>query len=246
MKTPKTPVDLWTDEYQAGGLPSSTRMTPSGAVVWALTKLKQNHSRLRTAVDAGCGKGRNSLYLAAEGLHVTALDFTPMAIEALEQAAAERKLSDRIRPLVHDVTEPWPVGHIDIDLIIDTFCFKHIAPHDMRLAYKRNMLDVLGIYGHYLISFASIGDGYYGRYRRGDRPVGAGDSGAGIEEIIIDPVNGIESVLYNRKHVLDFFAPELDLFAEVKHNKPSVMHGHTYERETYALLFRRNPHHFVG
>jgi SAM-dependent methyltransferase len=242
MPTSKTPTDLWNDEYQTGGIPSSARTAPSGAVVWAVDKLKQAKSRLRTAVDVGCGKGRNSLYLAKQGMKVTSLDFTPAAIAALNAAAAAAGLNDKIRASAHDVTEPWPVGREDVDLIIDAFCFKHISPRDQRLLYKQNMLSVLGLRGHYLISFASIGDGYYGRYVRKERPEGE----TGVEEIIIDPVNGIESVLYSREHVVSFFAPELDIFAEVKHNKSSVMHGHTYERETYALLFRRNPKHFVG
>lgn len=242
MPVSKTPVDLWQDEYETGGIPSSARTSPSGAVVWALDKLNQAHARLRTAVDAGCGKGRNSLFLAHKGLQVTALDFTPSAVAALEAAALAEGLNGRVRTHVHDVTEPWPVGREDVDLVIDAFCFKHITSRDERLLYKENMLNVLGLRGHYLISFASIGDGYYGQYIRKQKPEGQ----PGPEEIIIDPVNGIESVLYDREHVLAFFAPELDLFAEVKHNKPSMMHGHTYERETYALLFRRNPKHFVG
>jgi SAM-dependent methyltransferase len=242
--TPKTPVDLWTDEYQAGGIPSSARMAPSGAVVWAVEKLKKAGCRLRTAIDVGCGKGRNSLYLAEQGMEVTALDFTPSAIAALNEAAARHPDGKRIRAHVYDVAEPWPVGRSDIDLIVDAFCFKHITPDIARLSYKQNMLKVLGLRGHYLISFSSIGDGYYGRYRCHKKEDGETDSA--VEEIVIDPVNGIESVLYSRARVLDFFAPELELFAEVKHNKPSVMHGHTYERETYALLFRRKPQYFVG
>lgn len=239
-------VDLWTAEYQAGGIPSSTRTTPSGAVTWALAKLRESGCRLTTAVDAGCGKGRNSLYLAEQGLSVTALDFTPAAVAALTKAAAQQGLGDRIRAVVYDVTEPWPAGRNDVDFIVDTFCFKHITPHAMRLTYKKNMLNVLGLRGHYLISFASIGDGYYGRYRRRPTEPAVADPSDGVEEIVIDPVNGVESVLYSRERVLAFFAPELDLFAELKHSKPSIMHGHTYERETYALLFRRNPKHFVG
>ena len=94
---------------------------------------------------------------------------------------------------------------------------------------------VLRTRGHYLISFASIGDGYYGRYIID--PQSSED-----EQLVADPENGIQSVLYSRRRVLQFFAPELDLFAELHHTKPSVMHGQEYGRDTYALLLRRNPH----
>lgn len=240
--TPQTSskVDLWTTEYHTGGIPSSSRTEPSGAVVWGVEKLVEQNFRLRTAVDVGCGKGRNSLYLASKGMHVTAMDFTPNAIAALKKSITERELEENIRAIVKDVTEVWPLGNDAIDLVIDTFCFKHITPHENRLAYKQNMLKVLGTRGHYLISFASIGDGYYGRYIRSKNTVD------GSEVVVIDPVNGIESVLFSRDRVIEFFLPELDLCAEVKHNKPSVMHGQTIERETYALLFKRRQRRFVG
>ncbi len=242
----QAPVDLWTAEYRNGGIPSSTRTTPSGAVEWALAKLREAHVRLKNAVDVGCGKGRNSLYLASEGMKVTAMDFTPMAIKAVNESAQEKGLSDKIRAIVHDVTEPWPVGREDIDFVIDTFCFKHITPHDMRRSYKENLLNVLGLRGHYMISFASIGDGYYGQYRQQPlKPPILDDDGA-AEEIVTDSASRIESVLYNREGVVKFFAPELEVFAELKNTKPIERHGKAYERETYALLFRRNPRHLVA
>ena len=228
---------LWDAEYAAQGLPSSVRATPSGAVVWAVGQLREHNCRLRSVVDVGCGKGRNSLYLATQGMQVTALDFTANAVAELHKEAVERHLDDKIRAAVHDVTEPWPVPDDSIDLVVDAFCFKHIAPSELRRAYKANLLRALCVRGHYMISFASVGDGYYGRYKQG------GDED---EAMIVDPANGIESVLFSRKRVLQFFAPELDLFAEIKHAKPSVIHGQTFDRETYALLFKRNPRHFVG
>lgn len=228
-------VAKWQAEYDMGGIPSSTRTTPSGAVVWAVGELKRFQYPMREAFDIGCGKGRNSLYLAEQGMHVTAMDFMPNAIRHLEEIARQRKLDDKIRALVQDVTEPWPVGQASMDLAVDAFCFKHITPQEARAVYKQQLLRALRTHGHYLVSFASIGDGYYGRYVRQD-----GDG----EQLVVDPANGIESILFSRKHVLTFFEPELDLFAEIHHNKPSVMHGGEYDRSTYALLFRRNPKHY--
>ena len=230
-------VRQWVKEYDKGGIPSSTRVSPSGAVTWAVHELKHSQIPLRTAADIGCGKGRNSLFLAEQGMHVTAMDFTPDAIRRLEESAAQRGLSSKIRPVLQDVTDPWPVAEGSMDLIVDAFCFKHITGHGNRMSYRDQLLRALRSRGVYLISFASIGDGYYGRYITERREVN------GEEECIcVDPANGIESVLYTKKGVLRFFAPELDLFQELHHNTPSVMHGVEYERSTYALLLHRNPH----
>lgn len=232
-------VDRWTADYAAGDTPYTMRTSPSGSVVWALAELRRRGARLRTAVDVGCGKGRNSLFLAAEGLRVTALDFTPHAIDALHVEAARRGLQDRIRAVVHDVTEPWPIPPDPVDLIVDAFCFKHIAPHELRQAYRDHVLRALALRGHYMIAFASIGDGYYGRYKVQEAPDGQ-------EVLTLDPHSGIESVLYTRDRVAAFFAPELDVCGEMKHTKPSTMRGMACERETYALLLRRRPGRFVG
>ncbi len=239
MSEPRSPTELWAAEYQAGGVPSSVRIAPSGAVVWAVGALQRRNFPLRIAVDVGCGRGRNSLFLAAMGLRVTALDFTANAIAALTQEAKKRRLDDKIRAVVHDVVEPWPIGGQDVDLVIDTFCFKHITQREWRQGYKQHLLDVLSVRGHYLISFASVGDGYYGRYTQ---PTDVASGAA----MVVDPVNGIPSVLFSREAIVKFFAPELVLLDELKNNKPVVIHGATYERETYALLFRRSPRHFVS
>lgn len=227
-------IEKWTAEYTRGGIPSSVRETPSGSVVWAVKELKRLGHPLRTALDLGCGKGRNSLFLAEQNIHVTAFDFTPNAVEHLQTQATNRQLTPLIRALVQDVTEPWPIAPASLDLIVDAFCFKHIAHHAARMIYKANLLRTLRGHGHYMISFASIGDGYYGQY--------VVDNSDSEEQLVVDPVIGVESVLYSRNAVLKFFSPELIPFAELQNTKPSVMHGREYQRSTYALLLQRNPH----
>jgi SAM-dependent methyltransferase len=227
-------IEQWTTEYDQGGIPSSTRTTPSGCVVHAVGEFGRRQIPLKHAVDIGCGKGRNSLYLAGLGVDVTAMDFTPNAIHALEDKAREDKLSQKIRALVQDVTEPWPVASASMDFAIDAFCFKHITPREARLQYRTELLRVLKTHGHYLLSFASIGDGYYGRYIIDKCEVNGEE-----EHVVVDPENGIQSVLYTREGVLNFFHPELEVIDELQNNKPSMMHGVVYERQTYALLFQR-------
>lgn len=226
-------IKKWTDEYVKGGIPSSVRESPSGSVVWAIERLKKEGFPLRTALDLGCGKGRNSLYLASLGAYVTAFDFTPNAVEHLQAKAAEESLANNIRALVQDVTEDWPIASASMDIVIDAFCFKHIAQREARQVYRNNLLRSLRTRGHFMISFASIGDGYYGQYTVA--------GGAEDEQLVVDPVVGIESMLYSRDAVIRYFGPELLPFDELQNNKPSVMHGKEYMRHTYAMLMKRNP-----
>ncbi|MDP9127825.1 MAG: class I SAM-dependent methyltransferase [Pseudomonadota bacterium] len=235
----------WRVEYETAGLPSSRRTTPSGAVVWWVETLRHEQMPLRSAIDLGCGKGRNRLFLAGEGLEVTAMDFTPDAIQQLSPSAAARGLKQKIRALVSDVTEDWPLPPATADLVVDAFCFKHIAPYEARLTYKGNLLRSLRSRGHFLISFASIGDGYYGQYFL-DTQIVNGEPQHLVADPVAGPENGIQSTLYTRNHGLDFFAPALTLFNELHAAKPAMMHGKVYDRDTYALLLHRNPHRLFG
>lgn len=56
-----------------------------------------------TVLDIACGYGRNALYLAGLGFHVTAVDFSETALRVLRKKAAEE--GRNIEILNHDVEE---------------------------------------------------------------------------------------------------------------------------------------------
>ena len=232
-KALSTPAEHWERAYAAGGIPDSPRQSPSEAVVWAWQELNRQNRPIRHAVDVGCGKGRNTLYLAEQGVEVTALDFAPGAIWQLKQAAQKRNLSPKIRALVYDVMDGWPVQEHSVDFVVDAFCFKHIIGADARLAYKQNLIHAIAARGAYVISFASIGDGYYGQYIVEHY----GDGSA----LAVDPSNNLQSILFTRDHVRTFFMPEFKLMDEKYSNDSSQGKGENVPRQTYAMLFERNP-----
>ena len=68
-----------------------------------------------TALDAGCGEGADALWLGERGWRVTAVDFSPVALERGAAHADERGLADRIEWLHADLDE-WtpPAGGFDL------------------------------------------------------------------------------------------------------------------------------------
>lgn len=58
--------------------------------------LTDNLSQLRegATLDVAAGRGRNALYLAAQGYHVEAIDWDEQGLAAIEQAAHDRNLSN--------------------------------------------------------------------------------------------------------------------------------------------------------
>jgi SAM-dependent methyltransferase len=77
-------------------------------------------------LELGCGYGRNAIYLAGQGCGVDAVDFSGHAIErAREQAAAAgAAVTFHCRSIFG-----MPVTEGSYDLVYDSGCFHHIAPH---------------------------------------------------------------------------------------------------------------------
>ncbi len=78
-------IDEWDQRYRRG---EQLFDTPSPLVKRFAATLAPGD-----ALDLACGPGRNSLYLAAQGWRVTAVDGSPVAIENLVARARERKLN---------------------------------------------------------------------------------------------------------------------------------------------------------
>jgi tellurite methyltransferase len=57
------------------------------------------------ALDVACGTGRNAVFLAARGQHVTAVDFSAVALDILEVRARGLHVPVRLGKSFHDVHE---------------------------------------------------------------------------------------------------------------------------------------------
>jgi 2-polyprenyl-3-methyl-5-hydroxy-6-metoxy-1,4-benzoquinol methylase len=72
-------------------------------------------------LDLGCGTGRHSLWLAANGATVTAVDFSEgMLAEARRKSGAEK-----IRYVVHDLHERLPFN-TEFDLVVSGLMLEHL------------------------------------------------------------------------------------------------------------------------
>jgi SAM-dependent methyltransferase len=74
-----------------------------------------------TALDVACGEGRNAIWLALQGWHVTAVDFSPVGIEK-GRTIAGRDLD--IEWVVEDVTSFEAPSSFDLVIIF----YLHLSP----------------------------------------------------------------------------------------------------------------------
>jgi SAM-dependent methyltransferase len=71
-----------------------------------------------TALDLGCGQGRNSFWLASRGFTVTGLDLSPVAIEQAKAVAEELDVDVSFESV--DLTNWDPAGRV-WDLVVLTY-----------------------------------------------------------------------------------------------------------------------------
>jgi SAM-dependent methyltransferase len=66
-------------------------------------------------LELGAGQGRDTLYLARQGLHLTALDIAPGTSETISAKARAAGLASSVNVARHDMREPLPLPDDSID-----------------------------------------------------------------------------------------------------------------------------------
>ena len=84
------------------------------------------------ALDLGAGDGRNAIWLASQGWHVTAVDFSGVALDRGRALATARGV--RVEWQLADLLE-WSPGVGGFDLV--TLFFIHLPPDERRAVYAR-------------------------------------------------------------------------------------------------------------
>lgn len=72
-------------------------------------------------LDAACGTGLDTFFLAERGVRTTGFDVSGRMIEALMRASRRRGLADRVQAAVHDACRPLPWASGSFDGVISSF-----------------------------------------------------------------------------------------------------------------------------
>ena len=91
-----------------------------------------------SALDLACGTGRNAMYLAQKGYAVSAIDFSPRAIELAGQAAREKGLN--INWIVADLDDYAIRGEYDLIVISFFYPDRNLVPSIVNALKKGGIL----------------------------------------------------------------------------------------------------------
>lgn len=95
-------------------------------------------------VDAGCGEGRDTLFLLKRGSHVLAIDVCDRNLRMLSRMAEAKgivqKLLDRV---MADIVQGIPIEDSSVDAILDVWLLGSvILPHDGRAGAEQYLAEV--------------------------------------------------------------------------------------------------------
>lgn len=110
MKMPdtnKSAHEFWEEVYQ--NKPHANNGKPSRFLEEYVSDRPPN-----IALDLGCARGDDSVWLAKQGWTVTAVDISPTALEYARSNAAENEVADKITFEQHDLAKTFPDIRCDL------------------------------------------------------------------------------------------------------------------------------------
>jgi SAM-dependent methyltransferase len=116
--------DFWEGRYRAAAGTSIWGADPNG---WIAEQVAERSLRPGLAIDLGAGEGRNARWLAARGWRVTATDFAPAAVEALQDAGPS------VTAVVADATEWTSPEPADLAVL----CYLQLPPASLASVIAR-------------------------------------------------------------------------------------------------------------
>jgi SAM-dependent methyltransferase len=150
---------VWEKEHDtAESLPSLALAEPSEGVVAFVEWLGKHGVRRGKIVDIGCGKGRNTVYLARQGFEVHGIDYIKSAIDKTDERARENNVVPMVRLHQAEIDAPWPFPERFFDAAVDNLSSVDIETQAGRDVYKKELLRTLKPGGYAFVAVVAAHD----------------------------------------------------------------------------------------
>jgi 2-polyprenyl-3-methyl-5-hydroxy-6-metoxy-1,4-benzoquinol methylase len=147
-RSQESAAEFWTEMLTRPGHPLATPLPDEPLVDWHDRQLLGSLAGARV-LDIGCGSGRNSRWLAQQGATVEGIDLAAPLLDTVRPTMPETVTLTALDVL----RDPLPGGQFD--LVYDSGCFHHIAPH-RRITYLERVLPAVRPGGRFgIVAFAA-------------------------------------------------------------------------------------------
>lgn len=224
------PREAWDREFTiTNAIPSSKRTEPAKALLLFREMLGLGAST--RVLDVGAGNGRNAIYLAKQGCHVTAIDSSESALGEMRRRVESANLRESVAIVQHSLgATPVPFPDDSFDFVLDAYVSCHFLADETRHRFWRDMNRIAKPVGYLLSIVFSHEDEYYGRFLT-ESPDGS---------LVQDPVNGIWKRLYSEVEIKGFVANYFEIVYFAKFEFSDVVLNHAYRRVLLASVLRKS------
>ncbi|MED3084898.1 class I SAM-dependent methyltransferase [Bacillus toyonensis] len=144
----REPTQFWDDFYsnREKEIPFFT-IKPDENLVSYFEKKLLNPGKV---LELGCGPGRNAIYFAENGCLVDAVDLSQESIQWATERSKEKNVNVNVN-FIHDNIFDLQIEKGAYDIVYDSGCFHHIAPH-RRMSYINLVKKALKPGGYFAIT----------------------------------------------------------------------------------------------
>lgn len=221
---------VWINEHENNSLiPALAEKKPRSGVVYFVDFLKRQGVTKGNAIDVGCGKGRNSVFLAANNFLVYGMDYVQNALGQTKLLAEENSLQDKIKLLNTEIDEEWSFENEFFDVAIDCFSSIDVETKKGREMCRNELFRTLKKGGYAFVSVVSAQDELEKQLRQ-ERP--------GKEKNSVYYPAGKFQKDYDEDELLDFYK-DFELIELKTVKKPAFRLGKSYAATNYWLILRK-------
>ncbi len=181
------------------------------------------------AVEMGCGKGRNCIWLAEQGLEATGFDFSNAAIEEAKRRAQVRGFAEKAKFVVQDATTKWQFDNESFDIAVDCFASTDIEGEENRAFAVSEFKRVLKPGGYLVVYTLSTEDGFHKEMVE--------KSPASEKNSFVHPTGKFEKV-FDDEEIAEIYK-DFKLVEKRRLKKEPVFFGKAYPSNHYWLVYQK-------
>jgi SAM-dependent methyltransferase len=226
---PFVPRETWDREYSSvQAIPSSTREEPAKALVLFVDLMGLANGK--RVLDAGCGNGRNAIYLAKRRCEVTAVDFSAEAVKETKRRAIVAGLEAKINVIERFIDDPLPFPEYSFDAVLDCYTFCHFLDPNLGLRFWHEAERLIDSNGQLFSIVFSPEDAYYAQFVLQEH---------NDQIIVTDPSNGVSKRLYSEKQIKHYFEQMFRYQFFSKFEFFDMVHGQRFKRVVFVSVLKK-------